>query len=246
MLSKGSESFIDDLRQYLFASGKNLQEIDELTEELRVHLTESERAGKGAEEIITGTPQQYMETLRKEMEIDYQSQFQFILFIFIGMLAYIFLGPAILGEFSLNILQAIGFPIVTAIGLIIYISLLRQSGKHQYSTRKLFIYGVMAAGTVIFLYNLIMIGSQFFIAPFYVASNEGNWVIVGLCALVFVVLAIWSRTWFSIWIPAILFIPELLLRFYRISMEIFLTLQIGAFIAIFLIIFLQLLLTKRK
>ena len=41
-LSDKSRKFIDDLRLYLFSSGKNDQEIKEITEELEDHLHEAE------------------------------------------------------------------------------------------------------------------------------------------------------------------------------------------------------------
>ncbi|MGG1574580.1 hypothetical protein [Fictibacillus sp. NRS-1165] len=70
-LSKQSQEFLQNLRLYLFSSGRKKSEIEEITEELGDHLREAERNGKSITHIIGQSPEQYMESIAKEMKVDY-------------------------------------------------------------------------------------------------------------------------------------------------------------------------------
>ena len=72
-LSKRSDEFVKNVRLYLLTSGKNEQEIEEVTGELEDHLAELESRGKSVESITAGSPAKYMESLEKEMTNDYAS-----------------------------------------------------------------------------------------------------------------------------------------------------------------------------
>lgn len=246
MLSKKSESFLENLRLYLLTTGKKEQEVNELIEELQIHLMESEKQGKNITEIIEGSPEDYMDSLREEMATDYMKMMKLIPIFMIGVTAYLIMGPAIRGEFALNMFQVIGFPIVTAICFIITIVFLQQAGRRQFSNKKFYIIGMIASSSTIFLFILLMLGSKFLVSPFYVADDLGNGIVVGLCTLIFIGTAVWSKAWFPIWIPAILFIPDLLIRFSQVSMETVFIVQLGSFILIFLLLLLQALLVERK
>ena len=83
-LSDKSRKFVDDLRLYLFSSGKNDQEIREIAEELEDHLHEAERNGKSIEQIVGASPKEYMVSISSEMNIDYRALAKYIPLIFIG------------------------------------------------------------------------------------------------------------------------------------------------------------------
>src|SRR5690625_6067575 len=72
-LSNKSKEFLDNLRIYLFSSGKKSDEIDDIVEELEIHLHEAERNGKPIEKVIGKTPEAYMEMISDEMMIDYRT-----------------------------------------------------------------------------------------------------------------------------------------------------------------------------
>lgn len=246
MLSVKSKNFIDNLRMYLMTSGKNEAEVKELTEELRTHLIESEKHGKNIEEIIDGTPEQYMDTLKAEMETNYFGILRLIPVFLLGVSAYFLMGPAIQNEFSLNIVQVIGFPIATAICLAINVAFLQQAGKKQFSTKRFFFIGMIASSSTIFVYIAILLGSTLFVEPFFVANTLGNGIVVGLCTIIFIGTAIWSKAWFPIWIPALLFIPDVLTRFTDLSIEAILMLNLGSFILIFIFMILSLYFEGKK
>ena len=67
MVSKQAEQFLVELRMYLISKGKNDQEINEITEELEVHLMEAEAAGKDVSHIIGDSPKNYMKSIGESM-----------------------------------------------------------------------------------------------------------------------------------------------------------------------------------
>ena|SRR5690625_3616153 len=86
-LSEDSKEFLENLRVYLFSSGKNseeIEEIEEIVEELQVHLSEAEKSGKPMEKIIGNSPKEYMEMISDEMVIDYRSWIKYIFLIIFG------------------------------------------------------------------------------------------------------------------------------------------------------------------
>ncbi|MCR2821480.1 DUF1129 family protein [Lederbergia panacisoli] len=246
MLSAKSERFIESLRLYLVTSGKNQSEINDLIEELKDHLIESEKHGRNIEDIIEGTPAEYMASLKSEMKTDYKSLVKNLPIFFLGLIAYLTMGTAIRGEFEINIVQVIGFPVVSVVSLVIYIVFLQRAGQSQYSNKKLFLVGMLASGSVMVLFILLMVFSGIFIDPFYKGSTLVNWIIVAICSFIFVFSALWSKAWFPIWIPAILFIPDFLSRFSNIKETTILVISFVSFILLFILIILSILVTERK
>src|SRR5690606_30085469 len=133
-------------------------------------------------------------SLKKEMGTDYKGLIKNIPLFFLGVMAYLVMGPAIRNEFEINIIQVIGFPIIALIGLLIYVSFLQQAGKKQFSTRKIFFSGMIASISVTALFILLLLGSRFFVEPFYVGDTMVNWTVVAICTCIFIFCAIWSKT----------------------------------------------------
>lgn len=67
-LSQESNRFIEDLRVYLYSSGKKESEIHEIIEELEVHLFEAEANGKSIKQVVGNSPKLYMQSISKEMK----------------------------------------------------------------------------------------------------------------------------------------------------------------------------------
>ncbi|WP_019415117.1 hypothetical protein [Paenisporosarcina sp. TG20] len=245
MLTTRSINFIDNLRIYLLTSGKNENEVKEVTEELRDHLIESEKHGKSIDEIIEGTPEDCMDSIKLEMKTDYTSIVKNMPIYFLGVMAYFIMGPAIREEFELNMFQVIGFPIISAIGLLIYIFLLQKSSKNQYSSKKFFLLGMIAGASVTALFILLLLGSNFFVEPFYKASPIGTSVIIVICIAIFISLAFWSKTFSAIWVPALLFIPDYFYRFLNVKEETIVMISMASFVLIFIFMMLSLLISHR-
>jgi uncharacterized membrane-anchored protein len=102
MLSKKSEQFLTELRLFLISKGKNDNEINEITEELEVHLLEAEAAGKDVSHIIGESPKQYMKSIGESMKTDFRQLAVLVPMAVLLLAAYISLGPAIEGKFSLS------------------------------------------------------------------------------------------------------------------------------------------------
>ncbi|KAA0547224.1 hypothetical protein FZW96_14485 [Bacillus sp. BGMRC 2118] len=246
MLSKKGEAFIDNLRMYLMVSGKNEREIKELIQELKEHLTEVEKSGRSIDEIIDQTPEQYMISLKNEMKTDYKHVFKLLPIYFLGVIAYFLMGPAIRGEFELNIIQVIGFPFAAGAGLIIYVYFLQQAGKKQYTFKILFFGGMIASMTVTFMILMLLLVSKFFVAPFFIGDVTSDLIVIFICSAIFIITSIWSKTWVSIWLPAILFIPDVYSRFTDSSVEKVLVVQMISFVLLFAILLIHLWFMNRK
>ncbi len=240
MLSTKSEDFIDNLRMYLMMSGKNEREIKELIEELKDHLMEVEKTGKSIEDIIDLTPEQYMASLKNEMKTDYKHLVKLLPIYFLGVTAYFLMGPAIRGEFELNIIQIIGFPIIALLGLVMYVSFLQQAGKKQYSKKKFFFGWMIASAIVTLLMILLLVGSSIVFEPFYIGNWKTEVMVIVICCGVFIYTAIMSKAWFPIWLPAILFISDVCSRFTDWSMETILMISMGSYVLMFVCILLHL------
>lgn len=77
-LSKRSQDFLENLHLYLFSSGKNSDDIDDIVRELETHLFEAKKNGKSIEKIIGKSPKEYMKMVSNEMIIDYRTWFKYI------------------------------------------------------------------------------------------------------------------------------------------------------------------------
>ncbi|GAF13916.1 membrane protein [Bacillus sp. JCM 19045] len=108
-LSQESNRFIEDLRVYLYSSGKKESEIHEIIEELEVHLFEAEANGKSIEQVVGNSPKLYMESISKEMKTDHRGWLKIIPIIFLGGLSYSILGDLLSqGTLSYSILLLVG------------------------------------------------------------------------------------------------------------------------------------------
>ncbi|QUW20425.1 hypothetical protein JSQ81_11185 [Sporosarcina sp. Marseille-Q4063] len=218
-LSKRSDEFVKNVRLYLFTSGKNEQEIVEVTGELEDHLAELESRGKSVESITAGSPVAYMESLEKEMTNDYAAWLKCVPFIGLIIVAYSVMGSAINGAFEVNIIQLIGVPAVGMVSLIIYWALFRNMAKKEWTGKKLFFTAFFAVTFVMLLFIVVALSSTFFIEPLYVASPKMNIVIAIICALIFVVGAVWLNQWIAIVVPVLLFAPQIAFNFTSINDE---------------------------
>jgi len=57
-LSKKSQDFLENLRVYLFSSGKQWDEIEDIVNELEIYLFEAEKNGNSIEKIIGNSPKE--------------------------------------------------------------------------------------------------------------------------------------------------------------------------------------------
>ncbi|MBD8068765.1 DUF1129 family protein [Bacillus sp. PS06] len=246
MLSTKSEEFIDNLRMYLLMSGKNEREIKELIEELTDHLTEAEKHGRSIDDIVGHTPEQYMASLKNEMKSDYKQIIKLLPLYFLGVIAYFLIGSAIRGEFELNIVQVIGFPILAMLGLVIYVYFLQQAGRKQYSKKKFFVGGMIASSIVTISAILLLVGGHLLVDPFFIGNQTSDLVVIVICCGLFILTALWSKTWVPIWLPMILSISDVLSRFNTMSVTEIFIVHIASIVLMTLLLVLNVWLVERK
>ncbi|MFG6113686.1 HAAS domain-containing protein [Halobacillus sp. MO56] len=218
-LSKRSQDFLDDLRLYLFSSGKDDREIAEVISELEDHLIESEQNGKDVEYLVGQSPKAYMEQIAGELDVDLKGWLKYIPILLVGAYAYMLLGNAIRGGVEYSLWRAIGDVIVFVITLLLYSSTFKYMASHTLSVVKERMLFLMLGMVPIGLFVGLMLLDRVIDSPAIVFNLVGNAITIGVCVAVFIVISIWSKTWVSIIVPAILFLPEVLLGLTSLRLE---------------------------
>ncbi|MET3574219.1 HAAS domain-containing protein [Bhargavaea ullalensis] len=211
-LSAKSEEFLANLRMYLMTSGKSEREIDEVADELRDHLQELESRGESIDNITGGSPKRYMQSLEEEMADDRAGWFKYLPAFILSFAAFSAMGPAIRGEFELNVVQLIGFPAVASLTVFLYWLLFRRMAGGSWSNRKLFGMGAGLSVLTIVLFVAVLLVGSLLMEPFYSASSTGNVIVILLSATAFAASAAMLRSWILVFIPMALFLPEWLIR----------------------------------
>ncbi|CRK81286.1 HAAS domain-containing protein [Neobacillus massiliamazoniensis] len=213
-LSAKSQEFLDNLQLYLFSSGKKEAEIAEVIEELKDHLCEAEKDGKSVEHIIGQPPEQYMELLSKEMNTDYKGLIKIIPIFILGAFAYILLDNTIRGSIHFSIYQLIGYPVISIVMLGMYVMTFKLIAKRKLTRIKRFgiLYGLSLFSIGSFI-ALLLFDKKFGTPLFQIDTVIGRTIVAAIAIIIFIGIAIWSKTWVSIIIPAIISVPQLLVKF---------------------------------
>ncbi|WML41620.1 hypothetical protein RCG19_08210 [Neobacillus sp. OS1-2] len=208
-LSKESREFLENLRLYLFSKGKQEKEIEEIIGELEDHLHEAEKNGKSVEDIIGMTQKKYMGQVANEMSIDGKGLLKYILIIIIGAFSYILLGDAIRGELEYSLLALIGYPVIFLFILLLISILFKYVASHKISKMKeWFLFG-MAGSIPVALFIGLLFLERYVETPTIQFGAIGNTVAIVFSIGVFIGISLWSKTWISIILPIILFLPEI-------------------------------------
>lgn len=210
MLSKESEQFLVELRLYLISKGKNDKEINEITEELEVHLMEAESEGKDVTHIIGESPKQYMKSIGESMKTDYRQMVGLIPMMILLLAAYFSIGPAIEGKFSLSKGILLIVFIAGLIGMMIYGVLLFKVLPKFFQSKWGYVltigtsFLVTGLGVVVLLWYK----EQHF-KSIYIATPFQNILIIVICMVIFIASALYTKTWFTILIPLLISIGPL-------------------------------------
>jgi uncharacterized membrane-anchored protein len=219
-LSKRSQDFLDNLRLYLLSSGKKDEEIEDIVSELEDHLIEAEKRGKSTEDIIGQSPKAYMEQLSQEMSVDYMGLIKYVPVLLLGVFAYILLGDSIRGGVKYSLIQVIGYPLVCLMLLVVYMKSFKYTAsmKLSKSANMLFLFLVSCLPLSLFLGVIFL--SRMYDSPMLInLDSKGNIAAAVVAVLIFVGISLWSKTWFSIIIPLLLFTPEVLIRMTSLDQE---------------------------
>lgn len=211
-LSKESREFLENLRVFLISSGKNENEIEEIIEELEDHLFEAEKNGKNVENIIGKTPKEYMEQIAQEMRFDFKACSKYIPIVVLGALAYLLLGDALRGGVEFSLLEIIGYPFIFLFSLFLTAKIFKHITSNKISRAKEWMFFGILGFTPLMLFISLFYLNNLLNTPVVQLGKLGNTCAIVFSILVFVGISIWSKTWVSIIIPAILFLPEVLLN----------------------------------
>ncbi len=211
-ISSESREFLVNLRIYLFSSGKNEKEIEEIVEELEDHLFEAQQNGKNVEDIIGKTPKEYMEQIANEMPIDIKGLLKYIPIIVIGAFSYILMGDAIRGELEYSLIDMIGYPFVVLFSLLITSVLFKYVASNKISKIKEWLTFWVVGSTPMALFIALIFLERYYNTPTIQFGAIGNFIAIVLSILVFVGISVWSKTWISIILPIILVLPEFIIN----------------------------------
>ncbi|WP_110926267.1 HAAS domain-containing protein [Bacillus massiliglaciei] len=210
-LSKESKNFLENLRLYLVSSGKKEQEIEEIIEELEDHLLEAEKNGKSTESISGKTPKEYMSQLADDMPLDLKGLMKYIPILFLGAFAYLLAGDALRGDMSYSLLKLAGFPLIFLFHLLFTAVSFKYMASHTLSKiQEWILFGII--GTVpIVLFIALLFADKAYETPAFHFGKTGTGTAAVLSILIFIGLAIWAKMWMPIVLPAVLYVPELII-----------------------------------
>ncbi|MBT2680457.1 DUF1129 family protein [Bacillus sp. ISL-35] len=214
MVSKKAEQFLVELRLYLISKGKNDKEINEITEELEVHLIEAEAAGKDVSHIIGDSPKNYMKSIGESMKTDYRQLAALFPLMILLLAAYLSIGPAIEGTFSISQGTIWFAMIISTMSILIYgLFLFKVMPKFFHSKWGYVLFtGISMTVTGLIVVFLLWYKTQEFEPTFVATPAQNNWIIV-LCAVIFIGAALYTKTWFTVLIPLFISIGPIAIRF---------------------------------
>lgn len=203
MLSKKSEQFLVELRMYLISKGKNDAEMMSVIEELEDHLLQAEADGKSIETIVGYSPKAYMKSIGESMPLDFRQLIALIPMTILLIAAYFTLPYAILREFALSpiILVVVVIGAILGFGIFSFF-LFKGMPKVFQSTWKTY-FSISIVNVVVtsgFVLGIFWLNKQGF-EPTFVATPFQNTLILIVCILIFIISAIYMKTWINIIVP---------------------------------------------
>lgn len=219
ILSKRSQTFIEDLRVYLFSSGKKEEEIEEIVTELEDHLIEAEKRGKSTEEIIGNSPKTYMQQLSNEMKVDYKTWMKYFVIIIAGVFSISIIGDILNGPISYSLLEIGGSLVISLLFIMLTFWVFKLVSSRSLT------YGIQ--GLLFFLLAIfplgLFIGLEFatrsITTPVVEFGIIGTWIAGGLTVIFLISICIWAKTLVLPVIAAFLVLPEYLLGFTNMNEE---------------------------
>lgn len=246
VLSKDSQEFIANLRLYLMTSGKKDSEIKEIAEELRAHLEDAESRGKNLDTVTGGSPEAYMKNISNEMATDFYGLVKLMPMFILLLIAYFITGSAVRGDLSFSVLKLIAFPLICAAGTSAYIYTARQMATKKWARKKEFTVFFSIQMIAVALMSAVLLLDILYFEPFYIPSREVMWIIAAVGVMIFIIGAIWSKTWITVIIPLFLIGPDFVMNFMDVDEMMALYINMGSMVTLFVLLMLYLLLQNKK
>ncbi|SFB25904.1 Uncharacterized membrane-anchored protein [Lentibacillus halodurans] len=211
-LSTKSREFLEDLRVYLFSNGKNSDDIQDIVEELEVHLMEAEKEGKSVEKIIGHSPKEYMEQLSNELAADYKSWFKYVMLIILGSFSFSLANDLFEGTLSYSVLELIGHVVLGVIFIFGMLMTFKYIVGNKLSKWKelsiFFVLGIIPIGLFVGLTYI----NRAVETPMIYFGTAGTILTAVITVVFLIAVSWWAKTWVLPIVLTMLLLPEYLFR----------------------------------
>lgn len=210
-LSTESTRFLEDLKVYLLASGKNELATNEIVKELEDHLIEAEADGKSVRAITGDSPADYIQSISKEMSFDPKEAFWLVLQVFLGASSFLYLQNLLDGTTTFSILLVGGFLLISAVYLTTLAFLFRQDALRDGARPRIMRYGIHGSIHFLLIIGLLIVNGLVD-SPKITLSPSVGWMIGALLILWILVTAWKTKTWILPSALLVYFVPQIILR----------------------------------
>lgn len=210
-LSTESTRFLEDLKVYLLASGKNELATNEIVNELEDHLIEAEADGKSVRAITGDSPADYIQSISKEMAFDPKEAFWIVLQVFLGASSFLYLQNLLNGTTTFSILLVAGFLLISAVYLTTLAFLFRQDALRDGERPRIMRYGIHGSIHFLLIIGLLIVNGLVD-SPKITLSPSVSWMIGALLILWILVTAWKTKTWILPIALLVYFVPQIILR----------------------------------
>lgn len=218
-LSDKSQKFIEDLKLYLFSSGKNEKEINDITKELEEHLYEAELDGKSIDQIIGSSPKDYMLSISNEMKTDYKAWVKYLPLIIIGTMSFSVFDDLLHGTLSYSVLKIIGTVVYCLLFLAGVMIAFRYTARNQVSKLREFLILLVPIIMSMIAYGGLYFADSVYSTPIISFGILGS-IITGLLFLSFIIgFSIWAKTAILPVVLISIHLPEFALSFIALNEE---------------------------
>jgi len=211
-LSTESTRFLEDLKVYLLASGKNEQATNEIVLELEDHLIEAEADGKSVRSITGDSPAAYIQSISHEMAFDSKQAFWTIMQVYLGASSFLYLQNLLNGTTTYSILLVGGFLLISAVYLTTLALLFRKDALRDTARPRLLRYGIHGSVHLLLIFGLLIVNGLID-SPKITLSPSVGW-LIGALLIAWILVTAWkTKTWILPIAVFVFFVPQLLLLF---------------------------------
>ncbi|MFB3224993.1 hypothetical protein [Exiguobacterium sp. PHA03] len=210
-LSTESTRFLEDLKVYLLASGKNELATNEIVNELEDHLIEAEADGKSVRAITGDSPADYIQSISKEMAFDPKEAFWIVLQVFLGASSFLYLQNLLNGTTTFSILLVGGFLLISAVYLTTLAFLFRQDALRDGARPLIMRYGIHGSIHFLLIIGLLIVNGLVD-SPKITLFPSVGWMI-GALLIIWILVTAWkTKTWILPIALLVYFVPQIILR----------------------------------
>ncbi|TSB45663.1 DUF1129 family protein [Alkalicoccobacillus porphyridii] len=210
-LSKESQTFLENLRLYLFSSGKQSDEIESIIDELTDHLHEAEKAGKPISKVVGHSPREYMESLSNEMKIDVKTWMKYIVVILFGAFSFQIMLDLVSGYMAYSLYKIVSDIAITLVWLILLSVVFKYIAANKLSKKKEIAILALVSAFPVLLYVIVLFTDPYITSPVIEIDTIGMITLGILTSFFIIAISLWAKTWILVIVMAFLILPEYLL-----------------------------------